>query len=156
MASIRKRPDGQWRARYRDEAGKEHARHFARKVDGQAWLDEVTASRKTGQYVDPNAGRVTFKAFYADWSQRQLWQTTTVTAMSLSVRSVPFGDVPLNRVRKSHLEQWVKAMRVAGLAPGTIRTRFKNVGRVFRAAVDDRVIPSDPCKGVSVACCAPR
>ena len=32
--SIKKRPNGKWRARYRDLAGKEHARHFARKVDG--------------------------------------------------------------------------------------------------------------------------
>jgi hypothetical protein len=54
MASIKQRPDGTWRARYRDEAGKEHARHFRRKTDAQNWLDEVTASRKTGQYVDPN------------------------------------------------------------------------------------------------------
>ena len=36
MASVSKRPNGQWRARYRDEAGKEHARHFARKVEGSA------------------------------------------------------------------------------------------------------------------------
>ena len=36
MANIQKRPDGRWRARYRDSHGKEHARHFARKVDGQA------------------------------------------------------------------------------------------------------------------------
>jgi hypothetical protein len=150
MASIRRRPDGQWRARYRDDAGKEHARHFARRVDGQAWLDEVTASRKTGVYVDPQAGRVTFKTFYADWSQRQLWQSTTQLAMSLAVRSVPFGDLPLGKLRKSHVEQWVKQMQVAGLAPGTIRTRYKNVARVFRAAVDDRVIPVDPCKGVSL------
>jgi integrase len=150
MASIRRRPDGQWRARYRDDAGKEHARHFARRVDGQAWLDEVTASRKTGVYIDPQAGRVTFKTFYADWSQRQLWQSTTQLAMSLAVRSVPFGDLPLGKLRKSHVEQWVKQMQVAGLAPGTIRTRYKNVARVFRAAVDDRVIPVDPCKGVSL------
>ena len=33
-----------WRARYRDDAGKEHARHFDRKVAAQHWLDEVTAS----------------------------------------------------------------------------------------------------------------
>ena len=78
MASIRQRPDGQWRARYRDEAGKEHARHFRRKVDGQRWLDEVTTAVVTGQYVDPRAGRVTFSSFYADWSKRQLWQSTTV------------------------------------------------------------------------------
>jgi hypothetical protein len=31
MASIAKRPDGRWRARYRDAAGAEHSRHFARK-----------------------------------------------------------------------------------------------------------------------------
>jgi hypothetical protein len=35
MASIAKRPNGQWRARYRDDAGKEHARHFPRKIDAQ-------------------------------------------------------------------------------------------------------------------------
>ena len=42
-------PDGRrkptvWRARYRDEAGKEHARHFNRQADAQRWLDEVTAA----------------------------------------------------------------------------------------------------------------
>jgi integrase len=150
MASIAKRPDGQWRARYRDEAGREHSKHFRRRVDAQRWLDEVTTAVVTGHYVDPKAGRVTFKSFYADWSQRQLWQSTTVTAMSLAARSVPFADLPLNKVRKSHLEQWVKRMQSAGLQPGTIRTRFRNVARVFRAAVDDRVIPTDPCKGVSL------
>jgi integrase len=150
MASIAKRPDGQWRARYRDETGKEHSKHFRRRVDAQRWLDEVTAAVVTGQYVDPKAGRVTFRSFYADWSQRQLWTSGTVLAMNLSARSVPFYDLALGIVRKSHVESWVKGMQVAGLKPGTIRTRFRNVARVFRAAVDDRVIPLDPCKGVSL------
>ncbi len=56
MASISKRPDGRWRARYRDANGKEHAKHFDRKADAQRWVDEVTASIVTGRYVDPNAG----------------------------------------------------------------------------------------------------
>jgi len=51
MASVTKRPNGQWRARYRDSAGNEHARHFARKVDAQAWLDSVTTAVQTGSYV---------------------------------------------------------------------------------------------------------
>jgi len=59
MASIAKRPDGRYRARCRDEAGTEHSRHFPRKVDAQNWLDQVTTSVVTGQYVDPKAGRVT-------------------------------------------------------------------------------------------------
>jgi integrase len=51
-------------------------------------------------------------------------------------------------VRKSHIEQWVKGMQSAGLAPGTVRGRFDHVARVFRAAVADRVIALDPTKGV--------
>ena len=39
-------------------------------------------------------------------------------------------------------------MDAAGLAPGTIRTRYVNVRSVFRAAVKDRVIGSDPTDGV--------
>jgi len=31
-----------WRARYRDDGGKEYVRHFDRRVDAQKWLDEVT------------------------------------------------------------------------------------------------------------------
>lgn len=52
MSSIAKRSDGTWRARFRDEDGKEPSRHFRRKVDAQRWLDEVTTAVVTGQYVD--------------------------------------------------------------------------------------------------------
>jgi hypothetical protein len=70
MASIKRRADGVWRARSRDQAGKEHARHFTRKVDAQRWIDEVTASAVTGDYVDPKAGVVTFAQFYAPGGPR--------------------------------------------------------------------------------------
>ena len=87
MASITKRPDGRWRARYRDDAGKAHARHFDRKVDGQRWLDEVTASVVTGMYADPAAGRVAFTGYYQQWAARQVWESTTVRAMNLAAGS---------------------------------------------------------------------
>ncbi|MGY1845535.1 tyrosine-type recombinase/integrase [Modestobacter sp. SYSU DS0875] len=149
MTSIAKRPDGRWRARYRDEAGKEHARHFDRKVDGQRWLDEVTASVVTGQYVDPAAGRITFRSFFDDWSQRQVWAPGTVTHMNLVARSVTFGDLPLKSIRGSHVEAWVKKMHSDGMAPLTIANRFTAVRTVFRAAVKDRRIPSDPSGDVT-------
>jgi integrase len=55
MASIAKRQDGRWRARYRDVAGKEHSHHFKRKVDAQRWLDEVTTAVTTGLARNPAA-----------------------------------------------------------------------------------------------------
>lgn len=148
MASVARRPDGRWRARYRDEEGREHARHFGRRADAQRWLDEVTAAVVRGDYVDPRAGRVTFAAFYAAWSDRQVWAPGTRRAVDLAAGSVTFGDVPLRALRRSHVERWVKGMVVGGLAATTVHTRVGNVRAVLRGAVADRVIPRDPSEGV--------
>ncbi|UZX04027.1 site-specific integrase [Arthrobacter sp. CDRTa11] len=150
MASIQKRDNGSWRARYRDDSGKEHARHFPRKIDAQKWLDEVTSSVVTGSYVDPKLGRVTLNSFFAEWSQRQIWAAGTAKAMSLAVRSCTFGDVEFRNLRRSHVESWVKQMTVRGLAPGTVKTRFNNVRSVLRGARNDRLLAVDPADGVSL------
>jgi integrase len=148
MSSIKKRPNGAWRARYRDPIGKEHARHFDRKVDAQNWLDRQTAALVSDQWVDPKAGRITFAGYFREWAGRQVWVPGTVRSMDLVVRTVPFADMALSRIRRSHVEAWVKSMDTAGLAAGTIRTRVNNARAVFRAAVRDRVIPRDPSEGV--------
>jgi integrase len=146
--NIAKRANGQWRARYRDEAGKENSRHFDRKIDAQQWLDQVTSAVVTGTHADPKAGRITFAAFFGEWSARQVWAPGTVIAMSLAARSVPFAAKPLKQDRRSDVETRIKQMNAAGLAPGTIKTRYVNVRSVFGAAVKDRVIGSDPTDGV--------
>ena len=156
MASIAKRPDGTYRPRYRDENGKEHARHFKRKVDAQRWLDEVTAAMVTGDYVDPAAGRITFKTWFAEWSGRQVWQRGTTLAARQAADSVTFADVPMRRIRPSHIQQWIKVMsepaagRRSGLAPSTIRTRYNYVHIALRAAVVDRIIKADPSAGIAL------
>src|SRR3954467_49265 len=57
--------------------GEEPARHIARDVDAQPWLDEVTASAVAGMYVDPEAGQVTLSACYAPWATRPTWFSPT-------------------------------------------------------------------------------
>jgi hypothetical protein len=150
VASIKRRADGIWRARYRDDGGREHARHFQRKVDAQRWIDEVTASVVTGSYVDPKAGTITFKAYFDQWSARQVWVRGTLDAMTLAARSATFGDLPMNAIRRSHIETWIKKMNAGGLAPGTIKTRLNNVRTTFRAAKSDKIIGSDPTEGVAL------
>ena len=155
MASITRRPNGSWRARYRDDEGREHARHFPRKVDGQRWLDEVTTAVHTGAYVDPRAGRVTLETFYADWAARQVWAPNTARAMKVALDCCTFRDVELSKVRRSHVETWVKTMTAGvgeqrALAASTIRTRVANVRAVLRGAVYDRIIASNPVDGVTL------
>lgn len=152
MASIKKIREHPplYRARYRDETGKEHAAHRARKADAQTWLDMVTAAVMTGTYVDPKAGRMTFASYFASWVERQVWATGTEESARQAGRSVTFAQVPMKTLRASHVQAWVKAMtqpaksRKSGLEPSTIRTRFNYVHMALRAAVLDKVIAEDP------------
>lgn len=156
MASIVKRSNGKWRARYRDPAGREHARHFARRLDAQRWLDEFTTSIITGAYVDPDAGKINFADWWSAWSARQTWTSSTRATAELSAKSITFGHVPLRTLRRAHVEEWIKAMtlpstyRTQGLAASTIRTRFNYVHMAFAAAVRDRLIVDNPATGVTL------
>src|SRR5689334_22938978 len=138
MASIKQRPDGVWRARYRDAAGKEHARHFALKRDAQRWLDEVAASVVTGRYVDPKAGKTVWRDWVSKWTARQTWVAGTVEAVQTAVASVPWVDDPIGGVKPSQVQAWVAAEQKRGLAPSTIKTRLNYVQMAFRAAVADK------------------
>jgi integrase len=152
MASIQKRRDGRWRARYRDANGKEHAKHFDRKVDAQRWIDEVTASIVTGQYVDPRAGKVTFAAYAAAWQAAQVHRRNTSLAVdsALRVHCVPaFGLRPIGSIRPSEIQAFVKALS-GTLAPSSVRTTFQHLRSVFTAAEADRLIARNPCKGVTL------
>lgn len=150
MASIQKRPNGKWRARYRDEQGKEHASHFDRKIDAQDWLDGVTVAVRSGTYVDPAKTKVSLGSFFADWSTRQVWAAGTQVAMELAVRRCSFVDVELGKLRRSHFETWIKTMSIEGLAPSTIKTRVNNVRSVVKAAVRDKLLGSDPSDGLTL------
>lgn len=144
-----------YRARYRDETGKEHARHFIKKANAQRWLDEVTAAVVRGDYVDPAAGKVTFGQWFRRWSEVQTWTDGTAETATMTLASVTFADVPMSRITELHVEAWMKAMtkpgpkRKKGLAASTRRTRYNYVRMAFLAAVKARVIRQDPTAGIS-------
>jgi hypothetical protein len=147
VASIQKRPNGKWRASYRDEEGREHSRHFDRKVDAQKHLDKVTAVLLTGTHVDSKSGKVTLESFFADWSSRQVWAPATLSIARNAVKGCTFRDVPLDRVRRSHVESWVKSVTMT-MQPSTIATRNRFIRGVLRGAVRDQVLAVDPSVGV--------
>jgi integrase len=153
MASIKKRPNGAWRARYRDDSGREHAKHFDRRVDAQRWIDEQTAAIMTGQFVHPKAGRITVREYAATWERSQIGRTRTLMILDVALRRhvLPrLGDLPLSAVTRSDVQGLVKAMEAAGKQPRTVRGVYRVMARLFAAAVDDRRIASSPCRKVSL------
>lgn len=164
MASIAKRQDGQWRARYRDADNREHSRHFARKVDAQRWIDEVTASIVTGQYVDPKAGRTTFKEYAESWRLAQVHRPSSAAHVETVLRrhAYPaFGNKQLSSIRPSEVQAWVKQLGVhldeqRKLAPATVQVTHGIVAAIFKAAVRDRRVASSPCEGTKLPKIEPR
>lgn len=152
MASIGKRPNGKWRARYRAPDGNEHARHFDRKVDAQRWLDEVTADLLTGNYVDPRASTVTFREYAEEWRRAQVHRESSARKVESTLRlhAYPtFGSRPLRSIRPSEIQSWVKGL-TRKLAPSTIAVAHGIVASVFKAAVRDRRLSSSPCEGTKL------
>lgn len=140
MASIQKQPSGQWRARYRDDAGKEHARHFKLKIDAKKWLDGITTSVGSGTYVDPKAGKVTFRGWFEQWSGAQVWTAGTRAAAQQAADCTTFSEMPMSKITEAHVQAWLEGLRVASadreraLAPSTIHMQFNYVRMAFLAA----------------------
>jgi len=101
-ANIEKRRTGVWRARYYDSAGRQHARHFQRRIDAKRWLDEVTTSVLTGNYVDPTVARTTV----SDWCDAWLIgygtrRKSTVRQAAVHVKGSRRTSVPLRCLRSN-------------------------------------------------------
>jgi integrase len=152
MASIAKRPNGQWRARYQAPDGKWHARHFARKIDGQKWLDEQTAGLVTGRYVDPRAGKITFRQYAEQWRSSQVHRPSTQHYIERQLRRHAYpvlGDRSLSSIKPSDIQAWVRRL-TSDLAPSTVSVVHGIVSGIFRAATRDRVIAHNPCDGTKL------
>lgn len=160
MASIKQRPNGAWRARYRDAAGREHSRHFSLRRDAQRWLDEVTASVVTGQYVDPRASQVTFRAYAEVWLEAQVHKPATADLYRGHLERHAFpslGDLPIGSILTTTVQGWVKRLSVGDessgrkpLAPATVGVVYTITASVFRAAVHDRKLAETPCRRIKL------
>lgn len=152
VASIAKRPDGQWRARYRDAANREHSRHFRRKVDAQRWLDSVTTAVNTGVYVDPQRTRLTVGEWAARWIETKVdLKATTRRGYEgmLRVHIAPaWGTVKLTDVSHEAVAAWVSRLDGSGLAASTVRQAHRVLSLVLALAVRDGRLARNPAAGV--------
>jgi hypothetical protein len=67
MASVKRHANGRWRARYRDDTGREHTRHFKLKKDAQRWINEQTARLVAGTHVSPRTARTPVAEWADSW-----------------------------------------------------------------------------------------
>jgi integrase len=151
MASIDRRPNGKWRARYRlHPGGPQRAKHFARKTDAERFLARVQGQLLDGSYIDPGAGQVRLADYAAAWQAAQVHRPTTVVQVDAHLRNhvLPFfGDRPLASIRPSEVQAWVRG-RADILAPATVEVVYRIFSAILSDAVGDRLLARNPAKGV--------
>lgn len=154
MASIKRRPNGVWRARYRDASGKEHTRHFKYRDNprdpensAQHWLDHETAKLVTGTWVSPKTTKMTLGAWCDTWlAGYETNRLSTVKSARVHVKRIraKFGTRPIGSIRPSEVKNWMAELQKEGLADSTIYGIHRRLSQVFTDAVHDGIVPKSP------------
>jgi integrase len=147
MASIKRHENGRWRARYYDADGKQHARHFARKVDAQQWIDEQTAKLVTGTHVSPRQARTTVGEWCDVWLAGYGRRKSTVRQAEVHIARIKaaFGPMQLGQVRPSMVRTWCAQLAAEGLAESYVYALHSRLAQLYRDAIDDGLVAKSPC-----------
>lgn len=149
-----------WRARYYDANGHQHAKHFARKVDAQQWLDSVVTAVGTGSYVDPNRSKITVGTVAAQWLAGKINLKPTTRARydnALTVHVLPrWSTVELAGVEHGDIQAWLAKLSASGQSGASVRKIHGVLSAVLDLAVRDKRLPANPSAGVSLPRSASR
>jgi integrase len=158
IEDLRSKPQGQgrlrWRVRYRDPAGRERAKSFARKVDAERFLQHAEADKLRGLWVDPQQGRRTV----GELAER--WYATTVTLKPktredyrslLNNHVLPaFGDRAVASLDTLAVRGWLAGLVSKGLSPSRAKHAYYILFAVLEAAIQVGALVRNPAARVRV------
>lgn len=157
MGYIQRRDDRpkRWLARYRGPDGRYHSKSFKRKVDAEKWLKLEESKVIKADWVDPAAGKVTYRAWSETWlvGLHSIKPKTRAGYESLlRSRVLPeFGQTELRRITTASVRSWVASMVEEGLS-AVPRRALQVLHASLQVAVDDGFIAKNPAAKVK----APR
>jgi len=141
-----------WRVRYRDPAGRERAKSFARKQDAERFLRHAEADKLRGQWVDPRQGRTTVREL------AERWYATTVTLKAKTredYRSLlhnhvlpAFGERAVASLDTLAVRGWLAGLVSGGLSPSRAKHAYYVLYAVLEAAIQAGALVRNPAAGV--------
>lgn len=150
MGAVDKRPNGRWRARWREYPnGPQRSRTFDRKLDAERWLVKVQHDQLTGAYVTPELGRTTFRDVADVYLERGVWKPRSRKAAVEKLRYSldRFGSRAVSSIRRGEVQSFVTGLT---LAPATVKVVHQHLAAVLEVAVDDGLIVANPARKVKL------
>lgn len=146
MASIKQRPDGTWRARYRGPDGREYAKHTKLKRDAQSWLDDATAAMLAGTWVDPRTSKITMGEWLDTWlagyrSKRS--KTVRSAETHITLIRAKFGEQQIRTLRPSDVKAWMTELS-AKYSTSYTYALHRRLHQVLEDAIHDGILTRNP------------
>lgn len=104
----------------------------------------------------PAAGQVTFRDYAEAWRKRQVHRDSSADHVEsrLRLHTYPvFGDRPISAILPSEIQAWIAGVE---LAPATVGVLHGVVFGIFKDAVRDKCIASNPCDGTKLPKAEPK
>ncbi|MFI6617574.1 tyrosine-type recombinase/integrase [Streptomyces sp. NPDC050528] len=145
-----------YRARYIGPDGTEKSKSFPdrQKRLAEDWLTNTASDMSRGHYIDPKAARITFKTYAEKWLRTHSADLSSqiVAEQRLRLHALPvLGSRPLDSFRPEHIRELVSTLETDPAVSGSYaRNIYGDVRAVLSAAVDDGLLPRNPCGAKSV------
>lgn len=152
FGAVRQLQSGRWQVRYAGSDGimRPADQTFGTKAEAERWLTRAEAEILDGDWIDPDAGRVPFGEYAADWiAERPNLRPNTIRLYRYLLRDhlLPdFGNVPLNRLTDSRIRRWRRELLDTGVSPITTAKAYRLLKAVMNTAVSDGLIRRNPCR----------
>lgn len=154
---VRKLPSGRWQARYPGPDGIDRPapETFRTKTEADEWLVDKEAEIRSGDWIDPDAGKVLLSVFATAWvAERPKMRPSTRKRCGDLVRlyiatsqgSNSLGAKTIGEIRPAHIRAWHKALTDNGVGAATIARTYQLLKSIFNTAVDDDTIRRNPCR----------
>jgi integrase len=144
-----------YRVRYLDPEGVERSKSFPdrQKKTADDFLVSTENDKRSGTYINPNAGAQSFRAYAEAWLESKTFEESTREVVAIRLRKNIFphlGGYTLAALSPTHIRTWDREMQKRGLAPSYRQVMFVHVQTILNAAVDDQKIHKNPCNASSV------
>lgn len=154
-----------WQVRWRDDTGRQRKENFEKRATADDRDTAIKNAIKAGDYIDPHAGKITFREKAEQWRTSRTHDLATARRIKSEFENhvyaspetpgrtpkggLAIGDYQIRALAKqpSVMQEWIKGLK---LHPNTARQVILDVGQVFIAAVDDSLIPRNPLSARSV------
>lgn len=143
-----------WEVHYRTPENRAtRKRGFTTQREAESWRTSMEASKQTGTYVSPSAGKVTVEQVGKQWkSARGHLKASTIANTETAWKRVMgrWGNKEVGNVRTAHVRSWVATMVAEKVGVESIENAFSVLRQIMATAVEDRRVAANPCDSVKL------